>query len=162
MEWIDIVRWLHVLGACVLIGTGAGIAFFMLMAHRTKDPNAIAHTASVVVIADMLFTATAALAQPISGAVLAIWAGWSLADGWLMASIALYLVIGVFWIPVIFIQIKMRDEARAAAQTGEPLSRRYHRLYRVWFLCGIPAFAAILALLWLMLTKPDLALFGVV
>lgn len=70
MEWIDLLRVAHVLGACVLIGTGAGIAFFMLMAHRTADPSFIAKTASVVVVADMVFTATAAIVQPITGYLL--------------------------------------------------------------------------------------------
>jgi len=156
MDWLEIVRWLHVLGACIWIGTGSGIAFFMVMAHRTRDPAAIAHTASVVGIADMVFTATAAIAQPISGAMLAISRGWSLSDSWLAASVALYVFIGLFWVPVIFVQIALRNEARAAARDGGVLSPRFQRLYRIWFLCGIPAFAAILALLWLMLTTPEL------
>lgn len=156
MDWLEVVRWLHVLGACVLIGTGAGIAFFMVMAHRTQDAAAVAHTASVVVIADMVFTATAAIAQPVTGTLLAISRGWSLGDTWLAVSVALYVFIGVFWVPVIFIQIAMRNEAQAAARNGAPLPIRYQRLYRVWFLCGLPAFGAILALLWLMLATPEL------
>lgn len=152
--WIDVVRLLHVLGACVLIGTGAGIAFFMVMAHRTKDAASIAHTAGIVVVADMLFTATAAVAQPITGLLLARDLGWSLWDGWLALSLALYVFIGVFWLPVVSIQAKMRVEARISAQSGTPLTPRYMRLYRIWFACGIPAFVAIVALLWLMIVKP--------
>lgn len=154
IDWIDIVRVLHVLGACVLIGTGAGIAFFMVMAHRTKDANSIAHTASVVVIADMVFTATAAIAQPITGITLAVNLGWSLTEGWIAMSLALYFFIGLFWLPVVAIQAKMRDEARASVETGAPLSPRYLRLYRIWFACGIPAFFAIVVLLWLMIARP--------
>ncbi|MBU2994361.1 DUF2269 domain-containing protein [Octadecabacter sp. 1_MG-2023] len=154
IEWIDVIRLLHVLGACVLIGTGAGIAFFMLMAHRTKDPAIIAHTAAIVVIADMLFTATAALAQPITGVILAFDLGWPLLEGWLAVSLGLYIFIGLFWLPVVWIQAKMRDEARASAQAGTPLSPRYMRLYRIWFACGFPAFIAIVALLWLMIVRP--------
>ena len=37
MNTIFMLRWLHVIGATVLLGTGAGIAFFMVMAHRTRD-----------------------------------------------------------------------------------------------------------------------------
>lgn len=157
MDWIEVVRLLHVLGACVLIGTGAGIAFFMLMAHRTKDPASIAHTAAIVVTADMLFTATAAIAQPITGIILAHNLGWSLLEGWLAASLVLYVFIGLFWLPVVLIQVKMRDEARASAQFGGPLTERYMRLYSIWFACGIPAFLAIVALLWLMITRPELS-----
>lgn len=156
MDWLDAVRLLHVLGACVLIGTGAGIAFFMLMANRTADPRNIAHTASIVVVADMLFTATAAVAQPITGIVLAWGSGWNLTEGWLVLSLLLYVFIGIFWLPVVVIQAKMRDEALASAATRAPLSDRYRRLYRTWFLCGIPAFMAIILLLWLMLTRPTL------
>jgi uncharacterized membrane protein len=154
IDWIDVVRLLHVLGACMLIGTGAGIAFFMVMAHRTKDPVSIAHIAAIVVIADMLFTATAAIAQPVTGIILALNLGWHLLEGWIVVSIALYVFIGLFWLPVISIQAKMRDEARASAQSGTPLTSRYMRLYRIWFACGIPAFWAIVALLWLMIVRP--------
>jgi len=152
--WIDVVRLLHVLGACVLIGTGAGIAFFMVMAHRTRDAASIAHIAHIVVIADMLFTATAAVAQPITGFGLARYYGWPLWEGWIAVSLALYVFIGLFWLPVVSIQIKMRDEARTSAQTATPLSARYMLLYRIWFACGVPAFLAIVALLWLMVVRP--------
>lgn len=160
IDWIDVVRLLHVLGSCVLIGTGAGIAFFMVMAHRTKEPSSIAHTAAIVVIADMLFTATAAIAQPITGIILARDLGWPLLEGWIAASLGLYVFIGLFWLPVVALQASMRDEARASAHSGQPLTPRYFRLYRIWFACGIPAFTAIVALLWLMITRPDIVIWG--
>jgi hypothetical protein len=58
MEWGLLLRWFHLIGAAVLLGSGAGIAFFMVMAHRTRDARLIAHTAGTVVIADWLFTAS--------------------------------------------------------------------------------------------------------
>ena len=154
MDWLDVIRVLHVLGACVLIGTGSGIAFFMVMAHRSADPDFIARTAATVVIADMLFTAMAAVAQPITGFILARAVGWPMTEGWLALSLVLYVVIGAFWLPVVFIQMRMRDEARASAQSRTGLTARYGRLYRIWFACGIPAFTAIIVLLWLMVSKP--------
>lgn len=153
-----LLRWLHVIGACVLLGTGAGIAFFMLLAHRTGEPALIAHTAGVVVLADGLFTATAVVAQPVTGTLLALAAGWTLDDGWLLLSIGLYLWTGGFWLPVVVIQIRLRRLAGAAAAAGRPLPPAYHRLFRIWWLCGFPAFAAVLAILWLMLATPDIAL----
>ena len=158
MNWLELIRLAHVLGACVLIGTGAGIAFFMLMAHRTSNPSHIAHTASTVVVADMIFTATAAIVQPITGAALAWGLGWSFAEGWLLLSLGLYVFIGALWLPVVAIQAKMRDEALMSVQTGAPLTALYHRLYRIWFACGVPAFLAIVALLWLMISRPALQL----
>lgn len=157
MEWLHLLRWAHILGAAVLIGTGAGIAFFMLMAHRTRDAKIIAHTASVVVIADWIFTASAVVAQPVTGLLLAHAMGWSLGEFWIVASIGLYLFIGLFWLPVVWIQHRLRDLARTAAEKGETLPEAYFRLYRVWFACGFPAFAAILAIVWLMVARPVFA-----
>ncbi|HLM41331.1 MAG TPA: DUF2269 domain-containing protein [Microvirga sp.] len=155
MELLDLLRWLHGIGATVLLGTGAGIAFFMLMAHRTRQPALVAHVAGTVVVADLLFTATAVIAQPLTGLGLALLIGWPLTEGWLLVSLALYVLTGLFWLPVVWIQLRMRDLARAAAREGLPLPGQYHRLFRIWFACGIPAFLAVLAILWLMLAKPS-------
>lgn len=155
---LEILRWLHVIGATVLLGTGAGIAFFMLMAQRTGYPTLIAHVASTVVIADFVFTATAGIAQPITGYLLARIEGWSLSEGWLLLSLGLYVITGLFWLPVIFIQIRMRDLAREAVQTDTRLSAKYFRLFWLWFGCGIPGFWAVLAIIWLMLAKPAVVL----
>lgn len=149
-----VVKLLHIIGATVLFGTGAGIAFFMLMAHRTADPRLIAHTAGVVVTADTIFTATAVVLQPLTGAWLAHLAGYSLGEGWIVASLALYVVTGVFWLPVVWIQLRLRDLARAAVDAGEPLPAAYHRWWRIWFACGFPAFTAVLGILWLMTARP--------
>ena len=154
MELVLLIRWLHVLGACVLLGTGAGIAFFMVMAHRSRKPELIAHTASVVVIADAIFTATAVIAQPVTGILLASMVGWSLDEGWIAVSLGLYVFTGLFWLPVVWIQIRMRDLARAAVRQGGELPDQYFHLYRIWFLCGIPAFIAVLMIVWLMLARP--------
>ena len=149
-----LLRWLHVIGAMVLFGTGAGIAFFMLMAHRSGDARIIAHVAGTVVIADLLFTATAVVAQPLTGVLLAARTGWPLDTFWIVASLILYVVTGAFWLPVVWMQKRMRDLARAAAAADAPLPPAYHRLYRLWFWFGFPAFAAVLAIIWLMLARP--------
>ena len=152
----ELLLFAHVIGATVLLGTGAGIAFFMLISHRTGDPAQIAHVAGIVVLADMVFTATAVVAQPITGYVLARHAGWPIFEGWVAWSLALYIGVGAFWLPVVVMQLRMRDLARAAAASGTDLPVEYHRLFRRWFACGFPAFAGVLAILWLMLTKPAL------
>ncbi len=154
MLWLDLLRWLHILGATVLLGTGAGIAFFMVMAQRTKDSAIVAHTASIVVLADWLFTASAVMLQPVTGVLLALELGWSLLEGWILLSLVLYVFAGCFWIPVVAMQHRMRDLARAAAQRGAPLPERFHQLYRRWFLFGFPAFAAVLLIIWLMVSRP--------
>ncbi|MDU8928658.1 DUF2269 domain-containing protein [Alisedimentitalea sp. MJ-SS2] len=158
MELVDLLRWLHVIGASVLLGTGAGIAFFMLMAHRSGDAHAVAHTAGVVVIADMIFTASAVVIQPITGLWLAHELGWSLTEGWIVLSLALYVLTGAFWLPVVWIQTRLRDLARAAVAANQPLPPRHYRLFRIWFACGFPAFFAVMGILWLMLMRPDVVL----
>ena len=150
-----ILKYLHLIGAAILLGTGAGIAFFMLMAHRTADPKLIAHTAGMVVIADLLFTATAVVLQPISGAALAMLAGYPMLGGWIGASLALYVLAGVCWLPVVWIQLRLRNLAREAATSGTPLPQVYFRLWRIWFALGVPAFAAVAAIIWLMIAKPS-------
>lgn len=147
---------LHVIGAAVLLGTGSGIAFFMLMAVQTRDPRLIAHVSGTVVLADLLFTATAAVAQPVTGVLLAYQTGWSLGEGWILVSLGLYVFIGLFWLPVVWIQIRLRDLAREAAAAEADLSERFWKLYRIWFACGFPAFFAILVIFWLMLNKPQI------
>ncbi|MET1412949.1 DUF2269 domain-containing protein [Roseibium sp. HPY-6] len=154
--WYDLLRFAHVTGACVLLGTGAGIAFFMVMSNRSQDPVLIAHVAGIVVVADTIFTATAAIFQPVTGYLLTREIGWPLLEGWVLVSLCLYVFVGVFWLPVVWIQIRMRRLAQDAAADGAPLPDEYHRLYRIWFACGFPAFFAVLAIIWLMLTRPDL------
>jgi uncharacterized membrane protein len=156
IDTLILARWMHVIGATVLLGTGSGIAFFMLMAHRTKDAALIAHVAQTVVVADVLFTASAVIVQPLTGLWLALQIGWPLATPWILWSVGLYIFIGCFWLPVVRMQMRMRDLARAAAESAVPLPPAYFRLYRLWFACGIPAFAAMLAIIWLMLERPSL------
>ena len=150
------LKFLHVIGAAVLLGTGAGIAFFMLLAHRTGDAATVASVARIVVIADFVFTATAVVAQPITGFLLAWIVGYSLLDGWILLSIALYLLTGAFWLPVVWMQMRMRDLAAEAVREAKPLPAQYHRLFRLWFAFGFPAFGAVVAIFWLMIAKPQL------
>jgi uncharacterized membrane protein len=149
-----LLKTLHVIGAAVLLGKGVGIAFFMLMAHRTRDARLIAHTASIVVIADWLVTAGAVVLQPVTGLLLARQAGYPLSTPWIAWSLGLYLLTGAFWLPVVWLPARRRDLARRAAAEGTPLPAAYHRLWRLWFACGFPAFAAVLMIVWLMVAKP--------
>jgi uncharacterized membrane protein len=148
------IEYLHVLGAIAILGTGTGIAFFMLMAHRSRDAAFIAKTAEVVVIADFIFTLSAVTLQPVTGGLLMWMSSTAITEGWLLTSLMLYAVAGVFWVPVIFMQVEMRDLARVAAASSVPLPPRYFTLFRRWFLFGIPGFGSVMAILWLMIAKP--------
>ncbi|MEQ8653620.1 MAG: DUF2269 domain-containing protein [Kiloniellales bacterium] len=152
MDWITLLRWIHILGAAVLLGTGAGIAFFMMMAQRSGDPRIIAHTSGAVILADWIFTATAVILQPITGFALAFILGWDLTEGWILLSLGLYVLVGCFWLPVVWIQHRLRD--LAIESIDRELTSEFRRLYRIWFLCGFPAFVSVLAILWLMVARP--------
>jgi len=147
----------HLLSATVLFGTGLGTAFFMWRADRSGDVAAIAVTARHVVQADWLFTAPAAIAQPVTGLLLAREIGWSLAEPWLLVSYALYAVAGSCWLIVVWLQLRMRDLAEAARAAGEPLPARYRACMRAWFALGWPGFLSVLAIFALMVWRPAFA-----
>jgi uncharacterized membrane protein len=151
-----LIKYLHLLGAMAILGTGAGIAFFMLMAHWSGDAAFIAKTARIVVIADLVFTATAVVAQPATGYLLMRERAEDFSTPWIAASLALYVVAGLFWLPVIWMQVRMRDLAAQAAAMGQAPSDVYRRLFRWWFAFGFPGFGAVLAITWLMIAKPSL------
>lgn len=157
-EFEPIIRWLHVIGAAVLLGTGAGIAFFMLAAVRTGDTRLIASVARIVVRADIVFTASAIVVQPVTGLALAFAVGWDLREGWLLASIGLYVLTGLCWLPVVWIQLRLHRLADWASRMEEPLPVEFHRLFRIWLVLGFPAFASVLGILWLMIARPAISL----
>jgi uncharacterized membrane protein len=154
-----VLKYLHVVGSGVLLGTGSGIAFFMLAAHLGGKPSVIAGVARIVVIADFIFTATAVVAQPITGSLLVLHVGYSFWEGWIVWSMVLYVITGALWLPVVWMQMRLRDLASIAAGKGSPLPPEYHRIFWLWFAFGIPAFIAVSAILWLMIAKPQLEFF---
>jgi uncharacterized membrane protein len=149
-----LLKVVHILSGAVLFGTGAGIAFFMLRAHATREARTIAAVGRIVVLADMVFTATAVVVQPLSGLGLILLQGWSPFEPWLLAAYGLYVVIGVCWLPVVWIQIRMMRVAEAAVVDGAPLPPAYYRLFGWWFALGWPAFAGVIGLYGLMVFKP--------
>ena len=153
MDYVT-VKWLHVLSSTILFGLGLGSAFYLFFASRTDNVQAVAFVARYVVIADTLFTATTAVFQPLSGWYLAKLAGFPLSTAWLAWSLALYVLAGACWLPVVWIQIRMRDLAVGAAANRTPLPPRYYELLRVWTILGMPAFAAFIVIFWLMIAKP--------
>ncbi len=150
--WLKLI---HILSAAILFGTGLGTAFFMWRADRSGDVATIAATARIVVLADWLFTAPAVVIQPLTGALLAARVGYGFGEGWLLAAYGLYALVGACWLPVVGLQRRMRDLAAAAHETGTDLPPAYHQAMRWWFRLGWPAFAGVLALYWIMLTRPE-------
>ncbi|HZH44861.1 MAG TPA: DUF2269 domain-containing protein [Lysobacter sp.] len=148
------VKWLHVMSSTLLFGTGLGIAFFMWKAHRTGDARVIAATARTVVLADACFTAPAVLVQFATGLWLAHRLGMPYSVFWLKWALVLFFAVGACWLPVLWLQVKARRLAQAAAAHGTPLPAAYHRAMRAWYALAWPAFAGVAAIFWLMVVKP--------
>jgi uncharacterized membrane protein len=147
-------KWLHVLSSTLLFGTGIGSAFYMLFTSLTRDARAVAVVVRHVVIADWLFTATTVVFQPLSGLWMMHLAGFPITAKWIAWSFALYFLAGACWLPVVWIQYRMRDLAVAAAAADAPLPPQYWRYLRVWVALGIPAFFALVVVFYLMVAKP--------
>jgi uncharacterized membrane protein len=154
MQIYLIVKWLHVLSSTLLFGTGLGSAFYLYVTSRSRDAHVIASVARQVVIADWVFTTPAAIVQPVTGLWLAHLAGFPLTTGWVGRSIALYLVAGAAWLPVVWMQIRMRDMAILAARSGTALPDGYWECLRAWVALGVVAFTALVAVFYLMVAKP--------
>ena len=149
-----VLKWIHILSATVLMGTGAGIAFFMWMAHRSRDVATIAATSRLVVLADAIFTAPAVLVQFVSGLWLAHLMGMPLPTTWIKYSLVLFLFVGACWLPVLWLQYRARQLSAQAQATQAHLPPTYFRIMRIWFWLGWPAFISVVAIIWLMVAKP--------
>ncbi|WP_019142508.1 DUF2269 family protein [Noviherbaspirillum massiliense] len=148
------VKWLHILSSTFLFGTGIGSAFYMLFASLSRDVRAIAVVVRYVVLADWLFTTTTIIIQPLTGFYLIHLAGFPLTSKWIVWSIALYFLAGACWLPVVWLQIRMRRLAREAAEKDVPLPAVYWRYLRIWVILGIPAFFSLVVVFYLMVAKP--------
>jgi uncharacterized membrane protein len=153
MEYF-LVKWLHIVSSTVLFGTGIGSAFYVFMANRSSEVTSMYFAARTVVVADFIFTAPAAAIQLLTGLWLLRLTGHSLSDGWVQWGLALYFFAGACWLPVVWMQIEMRDMARIALETGKPLPERYWQRERWWTILGSFAFPALVIVFYLMVAKP--------
>jgi uncharacterized membrane protein len=149
-----VTKWLHIVSSTFLFGTGVGSAFYLLMATIHRDPAVVASVARFVVWADWLFTSTTVVFQPLSGLYMVHLTGMPLSSRWLAWSITLYVVAIACWLPVVWLQTRLRDLARDAADAAQPLPLAFDRLFRYWVILGIPAFFAFVAIFYLMTAKP--------
>jgi uncharacterized membrane protein len=152
MEYL-IVKWLHILSSTFLFGTGIGSAYYMLCASLTRDARVVAGVVRYVVIADWIFTTPTIVFQPLSGWYLMNLIGAPFTSAWIAWSIALYVLAGACWLPVVFLQIKMRDMAQSAAAGATALPAAYWRCLRWWIALGVVAFFALVVVFYLMVTK---------
>lgn len=154
MDIYLITKTIHILSSTILFGTGIGIAFFMFRSLFTDNMHEKFYAAKNAVLADYLFTFPAVIIQPLSGVALIHMAGYDWTDFWLMATYVIYIIAGLCWLPVVWMQIQLKKMVAEALESGEPLPARYHRLFKIWFLLGWPAFVGLVAVFYLMVAKP--------
>ncbi|KPJ96457.1 MAG: hypothetical protein AMJ53_00625 [Gammaproteobacteria bacterium SG8_11] len=150
-----ISKWLHIISATLLFGTGLGSAFYKWRTDKSGDIHAIAITNRNVVFADWLFTTPTVVLQPLTGIWLANLNGYNLFTPWILLSIILFMIAGACWLPVVYLQIRMRNIAQECLTNHTPLPQLYHQLNKLWFWLGIPAFSAIVVIFALMVGRPS-------
>ncbi len=155
METYLVLKWLHIISATLLFGTGLGTAFHGWMSMRSGNPQALAVTGRSVVLADWIFTTPAVIVQPVTGIMLAWHLGYAWNEPWLLLAMMLYIFVGACWLPVVWLQIRLHRMAKNALRDGTPLPPGYYWLARLWFLLGWPAFIGVLAIFWLMIARPE-------
>lgn len=148
-----LLKTLHILSMVLLFGTGLGSAFYKWMADRSGNVAHIAVTNRHVVLADWIFTTPTVVFQPISGLWMVYLLGLPLTTPWIAASLFLFVLAGICWLPVVWLQMRMHKlAARAVAETS-PLPKRYWRMARWWFWLGVPAFISMVLVVTLMVFK---------
>lgn len=153
MEYL-IIKWIHVMSSTLLFGTGLGSAFYMFFVNRSRDVNAIAVVCRRVVWADWLFTTPTAIIQPLSGFYLMHFAGMPLGVPWIAWSVVLFVLAGLCWLPVVWLQMRMADMAEQAAREATTLPPLFWRYNAIWTALGFPAFFAFITIFFLMVVKP--------
>jgi uncharacterized membrane protein len=141
------VKFVHILSATVLFGTGMGTAFFMLKAYLSRNEQAMKVTTNTVVMADWIFTTPAVVIQLATGLWLTSKMNIAYDSSWFIAVMSLYALVGLCWIPVVWIQIRIRNLIADGAARED-----YRALMRAWGALGVPAFSAIIVIFYLMVS----------
>jgi uncharacterized membrane protein len=151
-----VVKYAHILSSVALVGVGFGSAFYLYFVNRTRNVQAIAEVSRLVVRADWWFTTPTIIIQPVSGFALVSIGGYSLTETWLVATYILFLLAGAWWLPVVWMQIRMAKLAKEAVAAHRELPQDYWRYALYWEWLGKLAFPAMLIIYGLMVLKPAL------
>lgn len=149
-----LTKTIHIISSTILFGTGLGTAFFMFCSRFASDLHEKYFATRTAVLADWIFTTPAVIVQPLTGILLIRFGGYAPMSLWLTATYILYLLVGLLWLPVVWIQIKLRDMLAHSIKTGEALPPLYDKMFNMWITCGAHAFLGVLAIFFLMVIKP--------
>ncbi|WP_419418388.1 DUF2269 family protein [Legionella sp. D16C41] len=148
-----LAKTIHIISSTILFGTGMGIAFFMFRSKYTNSLQEKYYAIRNTVLADFIFTTPAVIIQPLTGIWLIWLIGYPWNSPWLLATYTLYILIGCFWLPVVWIQIKLRNILADCLQSNSALPKKFHTLFNIWFLFGFPAFLGLIFIFYLMVAK---------
>ena len=148
------IKFIHIISATLLFGTGLGSAFYMYMAYRTGCVEVMAKTNRIVVIADFMFTTPTVIIQLITGLYLLNYLGQAWTSAWSISVLGLYAFVGICWLPVVWLQIWLRNRADQLQASNEPVDNQYQYRMKVWFILGVLAFPAVVILYGFMIFKP--------
>lgn len=144
------VKFIHIISATLLFGTGLGSAFYMFMAYRSGNMKVMAETNRIVVIADYIFTTPTVIIQLVTGLYLLDYLGLAWTSTWSLSVLGLYAFVGACWLPVVWLQIWLRDRAN---ELNTP-DMQYQQRMKVWLVLGVLAFPAVIVLYIFMVFKP--------
>jgi len=144
------IKFIHILSATLLFGTGLGSAFYMLMAYRSGSMRAMVVTNRIVVIADFIFTTPTVIIQLVTGLYLLNYQGLEWTSPWSLSVLGLYAFVGACWLPVVWLQIVLRN--RAEQLQAPDAQYKFHM--KIWLILGALAFPTVIILYALMVFKP--------
>lgn len=148
-----IVKWIHILSSVLMVGTGFGSATYLFFANRWGDLKTKQFVTRMVVFCDWIFTTPAVVIQPLTGFWLMSQTGWNLTTSWILSALIVYAIIGMAWLPVVWIQIRMKQLVHVAVVSDTELDDRYRLFQRWWEGLGYIGFGGSLAIFYIMVAK---------
>lgn len=148
-----LLKIIHILSAALLFGTGLGTALYMYFAHRSRDVEIIALAFKQVVKGDWYFTLTSGIVQLVTGLLMIYIRKIAFSEFWIWGSLIGYFIAAGCWLPVVNLQIQLRNMALHAWQTQTSLPAEYYKKFNYWFWLGWPAFISLIIIFYLMANR---------
>ena len=156
MELYNVVLFVHVLGAIVLVGMGFFMPIMMGALQRTPTVGGVREWAGALHAVAKLGN-PAAMLTLLTGLFMT-WQEWSFAEGWIIVSLVLFVIAGGIAGGVLDPELKKLKTAAAEAPDG-PVGQDLRELTKVPRIHTFESllFGVDLAIVFLMTNKPGLA-----
>lgn len=149
----EIAKFVHITGVAMLMGNITVTAIWKFFADRDGRPEVLGFAQKMVTYTDWAMTVWGAALIMAGGYYMAIEAGYSLLEGWLLRSQVLFVLAGLIWLGILVpIQIKQARLAKSFSKHG--VSTAYRKLSRRWIIWGLISSVPLILATWLMVAKP--------